>query len=688
MTKFDAESISALLQRTEANLRKTQPAHDFASARSGRMNPSLAVDYSAATQVPAEPVARRQQLEELELEAQIVQLRVALQGLEKRMTMELQAFGAVCNKRLQAKEEHLRSLGAGLQDTVDGALESLSRRVESKLRDVERASVGRVDTSLDEIWQSLRRLQADSSGLQGQLQGVAGADDVGQRLAEATQRLQKHLDDKLLAFERRSVEQREALEGSTVAWREAMNQRCRALETQIWDSQAQRGDVTDAILKRLPEAAPLREAKDELERHTYEMEIQGKRIFACEGRLSKLQALEAKVEFAEETTANHVEEHAQRTHAVEDLVQRVAQRTNSMEALVQRTEARTQALDERLQDIEHRVPQMANSAEAAARKMEGLCRNLEARFCVKTEEDTEQAARSLAMVEEKAQRRISDVENMCQRQLFEANTQHEARWRELKSYCEVFTQALAEERDARTAAQAQHDSELSSVQAKAAADEKDLRQQLIEQKFRVEKLQAELNQARDTMRAVQADIASAAQLHDRVATLTSVLEETQGHVDDLKNLCHTTAQATEEEIQHRANVLEALSKRAQSLREDALGLKSNLGLEGLDASWQELDASWEMAGAGTVQTHRFTFQAANLVRLLGEGRGEMLQRVHAELLRVASIGPSDVEAIWLGASERADAVGFVELRVMLRNYTLSQGQIDQILAFCESVQPQ
>eukprot|EP00971_Amphidinium_carterae_P073726 1457816-Amphidinium_carterae.1 len=103
---------------------------------------------------------------------------------------------------------------------------------------------------------------------------------------------------------------------------------------------------------------------------------------------------------------------------------------------------------------------MANSAEAAARKMEGLCRNLEARFCVKTEEDTEQAARSLAMVEEKAQRRISDVENMCQRQLFEANTQHEARWRELKSYCEVFTQALAEERDARTAAQAQHDSEL------------------------------------------------------------------------------------------------------------------------------------------------------------------------------------------------------------------------------------
>mmetsp|Transcript_58835 Transcript_58835/g.140297 ORF Transcript_58835/g.140297 Transcript_58835/m.140297 type:complete len:755 (+) Transcript_58835:36-2300(+) len=690
-TSFDAASIAALLRHTEANLAQLQPEDprphlsNLAGSRPGWLQtPAAAVDEPPlpprrSAGPVAEALPRRPPLEDLELEAQIVQLRFALEGLERRVEGELRAFLAVCDKRLQAKEEQLRGVGAGLQVTADGIADGLTKRVESQLRELDRVSHNKVDKSLDELWQSVRRLQVESTSMQDKLHRFAGADDVGEHMAEVSKSLQQHLDEKLHAFERRAVEHREALEGSSEAWREAMNQRCRSLESQIWDWQAQRGDVTDALMKRLPEAAPLRELKEELQKHSYEVDVQSKRLFTCEARLSKLQSLEAKVEFAEAQTANQVEEHAQRAQAVEDFVQRLAQRAATTEALAQRAEARTATLDERMQDVERRFTQLANSTEASTNKWETQCRTLEAKFCIKNEEDTQRAQRSLEAVQEKLLLRVTDFEAKYQRHSAEVAAQQDVKLRDVRFICDKLNQAVLQQQDERKAAAARLDAELLALGQKIVAGERDLSElqgRCKQEQLRVDKLHDDARRTADRLNS----------FNDDLHKVRSTLEELQGTLGDLEVLCHTTAEAAEEDMQRRANTLHTLSMRAQSLHESAAHLRSGLAL---DSSWHEEEPSWVMAeepagAALEVQTYRFTFEAVDPERLLGIGRGEMLQLVH-ELLQEMGIGTSDVEAIGLGSVESVEVQGAAELRIMLRNGSLSTYQQDQILALCRSL---
>eukprot|EP00928_Gymnodinium_smaydae_P043106 TRINITY_DN28958_c0_g6_i1.p1 TRINITY_DN28958_c0_g6~~TRINITY_DN28958_c0_g6_i1.p1 ORF type:complete len:1915 (-),score=329.08 TRINITY_DN28958_c0_g6_i1:299-6043(-) len=417
---FDAGSIAALLRQTEANISalKTPQEADrklhsatagFGGLHSGFSLGGASVAGPAATPVPAPApgpwpaasvgvgaecygAARRPGIGvsvpagcggSIELEAQVLQLRNAVETLERRLEDDLRAFLGVCDKRLQAKEEQLRSVGESMQVTADSVAEGLCRRVDARLRDLERASSERTERSLEEVWESLRRLQSDGRGVDGRLQRCATSDELGDRFREMERSLTQRLEEKVVNQERRAVELRAQLESASEAWREAISQRCHALESRVWENQQDRGDLADVVLKRLPETASFRELQDEVRQQTYAGEVQQRRLSACEAKLSKLPALESKVEFSESQTAQQLEEQAQAARGLNDVAQRLMQKIASSEVALQRVEAQNATLESRLQQ--------------------------------KSTEEVDRIAGDLDALQQRLLKRVDDVENRLQR---------------------------------------------------------------------------------------------------------------------------------------------------------------------------------------------------------------------------------------------------------------------------------
>lgn len=374
--------------------------------------------------------------ERLELEAQVVQLRGGVERLERRLEEELRAFLGVCDKRMQAREEQLRNIGESLQASANNVAETLCQRVDARLRDLERVAAEKGDRALEEVWEVLRRLQADGRSYEGRLQRCALADDFADRLREAERAQLQRIDEKLAAMERRAVEHRAQLDSGTEAWREAVNQRCHALETRVWEQQAERGDLADAVLKRLPEAVPLRELHEEMRTQAYSVEVQQRRLAACEAKLSKLPALEAKVEFAETQTAQQVEEQAQTARGLSDVAQRLSQKLAATDATCQRVEAQGAALEARLRG--------------------------------QGDEDKERFTSDLEAVQQRFLQRVDDVESRLQRSA--ARTE-----REVAQQIATLTQRVS---DDTAAARQQVEGMLREVEARTETSEEVFRQQL------------------------------------------------------------------------------------------------------------------------------------------------------------------------------------------------------------------
>ncbi|CAE8585276.1 unnamed protein product, partial [Polarella glacialis] len=355
---FDVGSIAALLRQTEANLSALNRPPSVPAER--RTSPSQHepryFSGLAASQCwqPSEPqnacaVFSKGLGSGIELETQVVQLRGFVESLEKRLEDELRSFLAVSDKRLSAREEQLRGIGDTLQASADAAMEQLNRRVDTRLRDLERASHQGQDGGLDEVWESIRRVQADCRGMEGRVQRCAPSEELTDRLREAEQRLKTQLEDRVVAQDRRAVEHRTQLETSSEAWKEAMAQRCNALEQRVWGKESDKADLVDTVIKRMSEGTQMQELKEELRAGGYTNEVQQRRLAACEAKLSKLGALEAKVDFVESQTMQQLEEQAQSGRGLGELSLKLQQKLASSEAACQRVESHSTALEARLQ---------------------------------------------------------------------------------------------------------------------------------------------------------------------------------------------------------------------------------------------------------------------------------------------------------------------------------------------------
>eukprot|EP00929_Paragymnodinium_shiwhaense_P040072 TRINITY_DN2094_c0_g1_i1.p1 TRINITY_DN2094_c0_g1~~TRINITY_DN2094_c0_g1_i1.p1 ORF type:complete len:2323 (+),score=731.23 TRINITY_DN2094_c0_g1_i1:122-7090(+) len=389
---FDVGSIAALLRQTEANLSALKPAQPaFPQARPysalgaapAPREPTAALGggfgcledahhlprvpshgglpprdaWAAAAMMEAAATAPRGFFggnagpsgASMELEAQVMQLRTLVERMDRKVEEELKAFLGICDKRLQAKEEALRTVGDSLQVSAEALSDGLSRRMDARMRDLERIATEKNDRSVDELWESFRRLQSDQRALDSRMQRCAMTDDLADRMRESDKTGIQRIDEKLAAFERRSVEHRAQLESSTEAWRETLSQRCSQLEQRVWESHADRGDLAEAVMKKLPEAAPLRALQEDIRAANYSSEVQQRRLSTIEAKLSKLPALESKVEFAEAQTAQQVEEQAQVARGLSDLAQRLSQKLSATEGACQRIEAQSASMESRVQ---------------------------------------------------------------------------------------------------------------------------------------------------------------------------------------------------------------------------------------------------------------------------------------------------------------------------------------------------
>ncbi|CAJ1408283.1 unnamed protein product, partial [Effrenium voratum] len=284
----------------------------------------------------------------VELESQVVQLRNCLETLERRLEEELRSFLAISDKRLQVREEQLRGVGETLQASADAALEQLGRRVDVRLRELERA--GMAPMALDEVWDCIKRLQNDCQDLDSKLRRATSTDEIAERFQEMERAQAQRLEDRLATQERRLSDYRVQLQGSNREFLQAIEHRCEMLEKNFWEGQSDRGDVVEAVFKRLAEAAPIRELHDEkINSSNYDKEVQRSRLAAAEAKLSKFAALESKVDFMESQMSQQLEEQAQQFRNVGELQQRLVQKLSATEASCQRVEAQGSVLQAKLQ---------------------------------------------------------------------------------------------------------------------------------------------------------------------------------------------------------------------------------------------------------------------------------------------------------------------------------------------------
>ncbi|CAJ1408305.1 unnamed protein product, partial [Effrenium voratum] len=372
----------------------------------------------------------------VELESQVVQLRNCLETLERRLEEELRSFLAISDKRLQVREEQLRGVGETLQASADAALEQLGRRVDVRLRELERA--GMAPMALDEVWDCIKRLQNDCQDLDSKLRRATSTDEIAERFQEMERAQAQRLEDRLATQERRLSDYRVQLQGSNREFLQAIEHRCEMLEKNFWEGQSDRGDVVEAVFKRLAEAAPIRELHDEkINSSNYDKEVQRSRLAAAEAKLSKFAALESKVDFMESQMSQQLEEQAQQFRNVGELQQRLVQKLSATEASCQRVEAQGSVLQAKLQaQMEEDRDRHSSSFESMQLRLVQRLEEVEgrsSRYATRSEKDlvdnmtalAQKISEDNAAAQRQADKRLHSIEERCDQVVQMARVQME-----------------------------------------------------------------------------------------------------------------------------------------------------------------------------------------------------------------------------------------------------------------------
>ncbi|CAJ1408278.1 unnamed protein product, partial [Effrenium voratum] len=389
----------------------------------------------------------------VELESQVVQLRNCLETLERRLEEELRSFLAISDKRLQVREEQLRGVGETLQASADAALEQLGRRVDVRLRELERA--GMAPMALDEVWDCIKRLQNDCQDLDSKLRRATSTDEIAERFQEMERAQAQRLEDRLATQERRLSDYRVQLQGSNREFLQAIEHRCEMLEKNFWEGQSDRGDVVEAVFKRLAEAAPIRELHDEkINSSNYDKEVQRSRLAAAEAKLSKFAALESKVDFMESQMSQQLEEQAQQFRNVGELQQRLVQKLSATEASCQRVEAQGSVLQAKLQaQMEEDRDRHSSSFESMQLRLVQRLEEVEgrsSRYATRSEKDlvdnmtalAQKISEDNAAAQRQADKRLHSIEERCDQVVQMARVQMERGVQDLKVEAEATKNAL------------------------------------------------------------------------------------------------------------------------------------------------------------------------------------------------------------------------------------------------------
>ncbi|CAK0815707.1 unnamed protein product, partial [Prorocentrum cordatum] len=264
--------------------------------------------------------------------------------------------------------------------------------------------------------------KADARAADARARRCALADDVADRIREVEQAGQHRLEERLAVLERRAAEHRAQVESQCEAWKEALGQRCGALEQRLWEQQGDRNDLVDSVLKRLPEAGPVRELREEAKARAYSEEVQLRRLSACEAKLSKLPALEAKVDFAAGQVSQQAEEQAEALRTAVEATQRLSQKLLGLEASCQQADVQAAALEARLEGV------LDCGQAGASRGAEAL----ELRLQQRVQEAEARAQRSASRLEQGVAQQLAALSRRVDEEGRDAQQQLEAQLQELE----------------------------------------------------------------------------------------------------------------------------------------------------------------------------------------------------------------------------------------------------------------
>ncbi|CAJ1408276.1 unnamed protein product, partial [Effrenium voratum] len=542
----------------------------------------------------------------VELESQVVQLRNCLETLERRLEEELRSFLAISDKRLQVREEQLRGVGETLQASADAALEQLGRRVDVRLRELERA--GMAPMALDEVWDCIKRLQNDCQDLDSKLRRATSTDEIAERFQEMERAQAQRLEDRLATQERRLSDYRVQLQGSNREFLQAIEHRCEMLEKNFWEGQSDRGDVVEAVFKRLAEAAPIRELHDEkINSSNYDKEVQRSRLAAAEAKLSKFAALESKVDFMESQMSQQLEEQAQQFRNVGELQQRLVQKLSATEASCQRVEAQGSVLQAKLQaQMEEDRDRHSSSFESMQLRLVQRLEEVEgrsSRYATRSEKDlvdnmtalAQKISEDNAAAQRQADKRLHSIEERCDQVVQMARVQMERGVQDLKVEAEATKNALEMDLHRAERFMQEMGSKISSQEAQLLRmSEMDVQRSRLETlESKVNEVQGEQRTLRDVKAIVDAHKLQADRRHgDLEISMTSLEEQMR----------------KEAEEQERREAMEAEEQRKRQEAEEAEEARQ-AQQKAQEAKQKQLEAARAAAGVVQPKEHTPTSQA-------------------------------------------------------------------------------
>ncbi|CAJ1408310.1 unnamed protein product, partial [Effrenium voratum] len=565
----------------------------------------------------------------VELESQVVQLRNCLETLERRLEEELRSFLAISDKRLQVREEQLRGVGETLQASADAALEQLGRRVDVRLRELERA--GMAPMALDEVWDCIKRLQNDCQDLDSKLRRATSTDEIAERFQEMERAQAQRLEDRLATQERRLSDYRVQLQGSNREFLQAIEHRCEMLEKNFWEGQSDRGDVVEAVFKRLAEAAPIRELHDEkINSSNYDKEVQRSRLAAAEAKLSKFAALESKVDFMESQMSQQLEEQAQQFRNVGELQQRLVQKLSATEASCQRVEAQGSVLQAKLQaQMEEDRDRHSSSFESMQLRLVQRLEEVEgrsSRYATRSEKDlvdnmtalAQKISEDNAAAQRQADKRLHSIEERCDQVVQMARVQMERGVQDLKVEAEATKNALEMDLHRAERFMQEMGSKISSQEAQLLRmSEMDVQRSRLETlESKVNEVQGEQRTLRDVKAIVDAHKLQADRRHgDLEISMTSLEEQLRGREQRRSNDAEAQKKREAEEQmrkeaeeQERREAMEAEEQRKRQEAEEAEEARQ-AQQKAQEAKQKQLEAARAAAGVVQPKEHTPTSQA-------------------------------------------------------------------------------
>ncbi|CAJ1462323.1 unnamed protein product [Effrenium voratum] len=316
------------------------------------------------------------------------------------------------------------------------------------------------------------------------------------------------------------------------------------LEKNFWEGQSDRGDVVEAVFKRLAEAAPIRELHDEkINSSNYDKEVQRSRLAAAEAKLSKFAALESKVDFMESQMSQQLEEQAQQFRNVGELQQRLVQKLSATEASCQRVEAQGSVLQAKLQaQMEEDRDRHSSSFESMQLRLVQRLEEVEgrsSRYATRSEKDlvdnmtalAQKISEDNAAAQRQADKRLHSIEERCDQVVQMARVQMERGVQDLKVEAEATKNALEMDLHRAERFMQEMGSKISSQEAQLLRmSEMDVQRSRLETlESKVNEVQGEQRTLRDVKAIVDAHKLQADRRHgDLEISMTSLEEQLRG----------------------------------------------------------------------------------------------------------------------------------------------------------------